>query len=295
MACLSGPHPEDNWREAVAVESIGLVHPGEMGAGIGAVLVRSGYRVYWASTGRRQQSVERARVAGLVDVESLEAICERSDLVLSVCPPHAALDVAKQISGFKGIYLDANAIAPATAGDVADLIEARGGSYVDGAIIGSPPASGHGPRLYLSGPRATEVREVFSGTPVEAIVIPVGRTSASALKMSYAAWSKGSAALLLSARALAVAEEVDGFLLAEWQRSQPDLEARSVRAGQQSSTKGWRWVGEMEEIAKTYRSAGLPEGFHRAAADMFARSPRDEEAIADEAALTRVLEAVLRQ
>ncbi|HXW79284.1 MAG TPA: NAD(P)-binding domain-containing protein, partial [Acidimicrobiales bacterium] len=96
------------------VESIGLLHPGEMGAGIGAVLVRSGYRVIWASAGRRQPSIERARVAGLVDVESVQAISERSDLVLSVCPPHAALDVAHQIAGFKGIYLDANAIAPAT-------------------------------------------------------------------------------------------------------------------------------------------------------------------------------------
>ena len=275
------------------IESIGLLHPGEMGAGIGAVLVRSGYRVTWASAGRREQSVERARVAGLVDVESVEAIREHSDLVLSVCPPHAALDVAKQISGFKGIYLDANAIAPATACEVADLVEAGGASYVDGAIIGSSPTSGQAPRLYLCGPRAVEVGQVFTGTPVEAIIIPAGRASASALKMSYAAWSKGSAALLLSARALAVAEEVDEFLLAEWDRSQPGLEARSVRAGQQASTKGWRWVGEMEEIAKTYQSAGLPEGFHRAAAELFGRPPRHEEAIADEVTLTRVLEAFL--
>src|SRR5271155_3043522 len=89
---------QDNWQEprakitgrrVVPIESIGLLHPGEMGAGIGAVLVRSGYRVTWASSGRREQSVERARVAGLVDVESVAAIRERSDLVVSVCPPHA--------------------------------------------------------------------------------------------------------------------------------------------------------------------------------------------------------------
>ena len=139
------------------IESIGLLHPGEMGAGIGAVLVRSGYRVTWASSGRREQSVERAHVAGLVDVESVEAIRERSGLVVAVCPPHAALDVAKRISGFKGIYLDANAIAPATACEVADLVEAGGASYVDGAIIGASPTSGQAPRLYLCGPRAVEV------------------------------------------------------------------------------------------------------------------------------------------
>jgi 3-hydroxyisobutyrate dehydrogenase-like beta-hydroxyacid dehydrogenase len=277
----------------VAVDSIGLLHPGEMGAGIGAVLVRAGYRVTWASAGRREQSVQRAQIAGLTDVGSAEAIREGSDLVLSVCPPHAAVEIAKQICGFKGIYLDANAIAPATAREVADLIESGGGSYVDGGIIGSPPTAGQGPRLYLSGSRAADIHQVFSGTPVEVMIIPAGRTSASALKMSYAAWSKGSAALLLSARALAVEEDVEEFLLAEWDRSQPGLEARSVGAGQQASTKGWRWVGEMQEIAKTYGSAGLPEGFHRAAAELFARPSRHEEAIADAGTLAGVLDAFL--
>jgi len=282
----------------VTIESIGLLHPGEMGAGIGAALVRAGYRVTWASAGRRQPSARRAQTAGLVDVESVEAIRRESDLVVSVCPPHAALDVAKRICGFSGLYLDANAIAPATAGEVAGVIESGGGSYVDGAIIGSPPqipppASGQGPRLYLSGPRAAEVRQVFRGTPVEAIVVSAARTSASALKMSYAAWSKGSAALLLSARALAVSQGVEEPLLAEWERSQPDLDGRSIRAGQQASMKGWRWVGEMEEIAKAYRSAGLPDGFHRAAAEVFSRPVRYEEAVPDDATLATVLEALL--
>ncbi len=107
----------------MAIASIGLLHPGEMGAGIGAALVRSDYRVTWASAGRRRQSVERARDAGLVDVEAVEDVRDASDLVISVCPPHAALDVAKQVSGFGGIYLDANAIAPGTAREVADLVE----------------------------------------------------------------------------------------------------------------------------------------------------------------------------
>lgn len=124
-------------------------------------------------------------------------------------------------------------------------------------------------------------------------MVPKADTSASALKMSYAAWSKASSALLLSARSLAVAEGIEEFLLAEWERSQPDLEARSLRAGHQASTKGWRWVGEMEEIAKAYQSAGLPEGFHRAAADLFGRPSRQEAALPDEETLNRVLEAFL--
>jgi transcriptional regulator with XRE-family HTH domain len=101
--------------------------------------------------------------------------------------------------------------------------------------------------------------------------------------------------LLLSALSLATAEGVDEALLAEWERSQPELQARSLRAAQQAATKGWRWTGEMEEVAKTYQSAGLPEGFHRAAAELFERASRDEEARPDETTLKKVLEAFLNR
>jgi 3-hydroxyisobutyrate dehydrogenase-like beta-hydroxyacid dehydrogenase len=255
--------------------TIGLLHPGEMGAVVGGCLAGAGYLVLWAPEGRSAATAARARTAGLTAADGgLAELVRRSGVVLSVCPPHAALDVARQVAGFAGLYVDANAISPATAREVAGVVEAGGAAYVDGGIIGSPPvAPGHA-RLYLSGKRAPEVRRLFEGTNLEARLVDrdpaVG--AASAVKMAYASWTKGSAALVLAARALARAEGVEEVLLAEWAMSQPGLAERSARAAGSAASKGWRWVAEMEEIAASMASVGLPEGFHLAAAEIYRRS-----------------------
>ncbi|HEY2563125.1 MAG TPA: DUF1932 domain-containing protein [Acidimicrobiales bacterium] len=278
----------------MAVDTIGLLHPGEMGAGVGAALVEAGYTVTWASAGRSSASAHRAATANLVDLGTVEALIDRCQLIMSICPPTHAVQVANAVAGFSGVYLDANAIAPATARRVANVIEGGGGRYVDGGIIGNPPTPTYGTRLYLSGPAALEMGGVFAGTTVDARVLSEDQTAASAIKMCFAAWTKGTTALLLAIRALAVAEGVEEPLLDEWHTSMPELEQRSLAAGQQAATKGWRWVGEMEEIAATFRSVGLPDGFHLAAADLFARPDRHEQAEADPSTLESVLEA-LRQ
>jgi len=249
--------------------TIGLLHPGEMGAAVGKCLVNAGHRVLWDPEGRSAETKERAAAAGLTGV-TMAAMTGRSDVILSVCPPHAALAVARDVAGFGGLYVDANAIAPATAREVAVIAEAGGASYVDGGIVGPPPLSPGHTRLYLSGARAAEVQALFGGTAVDARVVPPPGT-ASAVKMAYASWTKGSAALLLAARALAGAEGVESVLLEEWGLSQPGLEKRSEGAARSAAAKGWRWVGEMEEIAAAMAAAGLPEGFHQAAAEMYRR------------------------
>jgi len=184
--------------------------------------------------------------------------------------------VAWAVQGFGGLFIDANAISPATAREVALMVEEGGATYIDGGIIGSPPVAARTTRLYLSGPEAHAVRGLFDGTPLDARVIGGGLWSASAVKMAYAAWTKGTAALLLAARALARAEGVEDALLAEWTLSQPSLADRAQGAARSATTKGWRWVAEMEEIATSMAAAGLPDGFHQAAAEIFRRSPRAE-------------------
>jgi len=256
-----------------------------MGAAVGRCLRDRGRVVLWASAGRGSATAARAAAADLVDAGTVTEIALRCDIIVSVCPPHAALDTARQVAaaGFGGLYLDANAISPATAGEVAGIVAGGGAGYVDGGIIGTPPVAPGFIRLYLSGPRAEEVRELFEGTPVDVRVVDhdglggvVG--AASAVKMAYASWTKGSAALLLAARVLARAQGVEDVLLAEWGLSQPGLEERSVRAASSAAGKGWRWVAEMEEIAATMGAAGLPEGFHQAAAEIYRRAPHDAEA-----------------
>jgi hypothetical protein len=150
-----------------------------------------------------------------------------------------------------------------------------GAEYTDGGIIGPPPLGPGTTRLYLSGPHAHTIAGLFDGTCLDARIVAASPCAASSLKMAYAAWTKGSAALLLAARALADRAGVADALLAEWQLSQPDLEGRSIQAAQSAVRKGWRWVAEMEEIADTMTAAGLPGGFHRAAAEIYRGWPDD--------------------
>jgi len=280
----------------VSERRIGLLHPGEMGAAVGRCLRDRGHVVLWAAAGRGSATAARAAAAGLIDAGTVTEIAARCDVIVSVCPPHAALDTAREVAGagFGGLYVDANAISPATAGEVAGIVAGGGVGYVDGGIIGTPPVAPGFIRLYLSGPRAGEVRELFERSPVDTQVVDHGGQSgagivgaASAVKMAYASWTKGSAALLLAARALARAQGVEDVLLAEWGISQPGLEERSARAAGSAAGKGWRWVAEMEEIAATMGAAGLPEGFHLAAAEIYRRSPH-----VDGAVLDAVLDAV---
>jgi 3-hydroxyisobutyrate dehydrogenase-like beta-hydroxyacid dehydrogenase len=270
---------------------VGLLHPGEMGAAVGECLTGAGYRVLWAAQGRGPQTAARAAKAGLTEVGTARELATAANVILSICPPHAALDVAWAVHGFTGLYVDANAISPDTAREVAKLITANGGRYVDGGIIGGPPTEAGATRLYVSGRDAGEIQKLFADTVLDTRVLAGPETAASAIKMAYASWTKGTAAMLLAARALAQAEGVEDALLAEWSMSQPRLADQSLRAARSAVTKGWRWVGEMEEIAQSMAGAGLPDGFHQAAAEVFRRSPELPDATGD-TALAAVLAAL---
>jgi 3-hydroxyisobutyrate dehydrogenase-like beta-hydroxyacid dehydrogenase len=257
---------------------IGLLHPGEMGAAVAGCLTGRGYQVLWVPAGRSPATAARAAAAGLTAAAGLDAagqaadLARRAGIILSICPPHAALPVARAVAAaaFTGIYVDANAVSPGTAREVAAAIESAGARYVDGGIIGSPPGPAGSTRLYLSGPPAGPVAALFAGTALEPRVIGErGLTAASAVKMAYAGWTKGTAALILAVRALARAEGVEDTLLAEWALSQPGLAERSVSAARSAAGKGWRWTGEMAEISASMEADGLPGGFHQAAADVF--------------------------
>jgi 3-hydroxyisobutyrate dehydrogenase-like beta-hydroxyacid dehydrogenase len=262
----------------VAEHVIGLLHPGEMGAAVGACLTGQGHTVWWASNGRGPATASRAGGAGLSDAGSVAEVAARSDVILSVCPPHAALDMARSVAdagGFHGVFADANAISPATSRDVAAIVAASGASYVDGGIIGLPPGtSAGGTRLYLCGPDAPLIQDLFAGTALDARLVDGDIGAASAVKMAYASWTKGSSALLLAARALARAENVEDTLLDEWRLSQPAAIDRVPGAARSATAKGWRWVAEMQEIADSMAAAGLPRGFHDAAAEIYSRPAR---------------------
>ena len=247
---------------------VGILHPGEMGAAVAAALRGRGETVLWASAGRSPATAERAEQVDLEDAGDVAELCRRSEVLLSVSPPHTALDVARSAAGFDGIYVDANAISPETARTIASLHE----GFVDGGIVGPPPLERGTTRLYLSGGEAESVAALFAGTSLDARVISDEPGAASALKTAYAGWTKGSGALLLTVRELARAEGVEDALLAEWRLSIPGLEERAAGAQRSARRKGWRWIGETEEIARSMEAQKLPTGFHEAAAEVFRRT-----------------------
>ena len=252
--------------------SIGVIHPGSMGAAVGASAVAAGRRVVWSSEDRSEATVLRAEAAGLVDVHWLNGVVNQSDVILSICPPDAAEEVAEDVRnlGYQGVYVDANAISPETSRRIERVVEGIGASFVDGAIIGGPPRVAGTTRLYLSGDEAARVARALEGGPLEVVVLDAPAGAASALKMCYAAWTKGTQALLTDILALAQHEQVLGALEGEWARSKPELGQAAARLNTAAS-KAWRWVGEMEEIAATFEAAGLPGHFHHGAAEVYRR------------------------
>jgi 3-hydroxyisobutyrate dehydrogenase-like beta-hydroxyacid dehydrogenase len=244
----------------------GFLHPGEMGASVAAAC--AGRRL-WASEHRSAATAARAETAGIEDVGTVRALVENADTIVSVCPPDAALAQARAVAAldFRGVYVDANATSPETARQVASMFE----HAVDGGIVGPPAHRAGTTRLYLSGPGAADVARRWDGSTLDARVIGDQLGAASALKVCYAAWTKGTSALLLAIIAVARVEGVDADLIAEWGISHTDLLPRANRVAEGSTPKAWRFAGEMEEIAATFRVAGLPPGFHDAAAEVFRR------------------------
>ena len=251
--------------------TVGLLYPCEMGSAVGACARSVGARVLWVGEGRSERTRERAGAAGFEDARTLAALVAASGVILSICPPRFAVDVARAVAvhRFAGLYVDANAVAPATARQIGAIVEQAGAAFVDGGIVGQPPHAPGKARLYLSGSKAGRVANLFDSGNLEAITLDERPGAASALKMAYAAYSKGSSALLIAIRALAGREGVDEALLGEWERSQPGLSARSEQAVKNNARKAWRYVEEMEEIAASFTDAGLPGGFHRAAAEIY--------------------------
>jgi 3-hydroxyisobutyrate dehydrogenase-like beta-hydroxyacid dehydrogenase len=158
------------------MKTFALFHRGEMGAALGAALDSRGFRVLWASQGRSTKTAARAKAASLEDACTIEQAVNAAEVVVSVCPPHAALALAREVAadGFVGIYVDANAISPATAREIGTVIETAGGTFVDGGIIGLPPTTQKPPTLYLSGTETATIAALFTGTNIHAEVIEGG-------------------------------------------------------------------------------------------------------------------------
>ena len=254
-------------------ETIGILHPGAMGISIAASALQNGHQVCYASEGRSAATRSRAAEHNLRDLEALSVLCEECSILISICPPHAAERVAQQVieHGFKGLYLDANAISPQKSQAIGKMLSSAGICFIDGGIIGGPAWTPGETWLYLSGSEseASRVADCFSAGPLEVSILGEEIGKASALKMCYAAYTKGTTALLTSILALSESLGVRGELSAQWERDEPGFPARTELRARRVTAKAWRFADEMDEIASTFESAGLPGGFHRAAGEVY--------------------------
>lgn len=252
---------------------IGILHPGEMGISVAASAIHSGHEVYWASQQRSDKTRQRADKYNLRDVSSLSKLCQTCEVVFSVCPPHAAEDVARSVieQGFKGYYLDANAISPQRTKKIGAILKSNGIRFIDGGIIGGPAWKPKETWLYLSGRDAETVANCFSSGSLETKIIGDEIGKASALKMCYAAYSKGTTALLAAVIATADSLGVREELYQQWGRDDPGFVKQAEGRTTRVTAKAWRFEGEMHEIASTFQEAGLPDGFHESAAEVYQR------------------------
>lgn len=273
---------------------IGFLHPGSMGVSLAATAINTGHTAYWSSEGRSAETRARAEEHGLVDAGTVRDLCDRCAVLVSVCPPHAAAAVAEQVleCGFRGTYADVNAISPQRARDIGRMMDTASVEFVDGGIIGGPAWRPGGTWLYLSGGAAANVASCFAGGPLETKVIGAEIGKASALKMCYAANTKGTTALLCAIVAAAEKLGVWEDLERHWSRNGSDYGGATAERVCRVTAKAWRFSGEMREIADTLESAGLPGGFHRAACEIYERIAGFK-GVEEAPPLEEVLEALL--
>lgn len=253
--------------------SIGFLHPGAMGVSLAAAGIRAGHEAWWVSAGRSAETRRRAEEHGLREARDLAELVGRCDAIVGVCPPHAAGELARAVlaCGWRGLYVDANAISPARARAIGESMVAAGADFVDGGVVGGPAWTAGETWLHLSGPRAAEVAAWFDGSPLETVLHGDEPGRASAVKMCFAAWTKGSTALLCAILGVAEGLGVREALETQWATGGSDFAERARRRARGVTAKAWRFAGEMEEIAATFEAAGLPPGFHLAAADVYGR------------------------
>jgi 3-hydroxyisobutyrate dehydrogenase-like beta-hydroxyacid dehydrogenase len=257
------------------IRNVGVVSPGDMGQAIAGRLKEAGLNVCTALDGRSERTKALARAAGLTDCGSMEQLVSTCELVLSVINPGESLTVARQVaaamkkSGRRIAFADLNAVSPQTARDADRMIRDAGGMFIDGGIIGPPPRTDKDkPRIYVSGPDAYLMEQiVHPNLLVRVLSERIG--DASGVKMCYAAMTKGTTALavelLVAARKLGVEQALEK----ELRESRNDVFDWQMRNIATMPPKAYRWVPEMQEIAKTFGELGLTRRIFEGATDIY--------------------------
>jgi len=253
--------------------TVAIVAQGEMGAATGRRLAERGARVITSLAGRSAASKTRAEKAGMVVVDSDDELV-KADYFLSIVPPGDAVAMAERLkpalgrAAKKPVYVDCNAVAAETAVEVGNVLSGTGTPYVDGGIIGPPPAPSLRTVFYASGPAAKEFEKLSAhGLMIRLIDGPIG--AASAMKMSYAGITKGFTAIGAAMMIGAARNGTAPALHQEMLESQPHLLEWLSRQVPRMFPKAYRFVGEMEEIARFLKDVPASSEMYEAIADLY--------------------------
>ncbi|MCL0105193.1 DUF1932 domain-containing protein [Dehalococcoidia bacterium] len=258
----------------MGVKTVAIQSPGDMGHAVGKVLGENGFDVITCLAGRSERTKELAGEGNFRIVETMDDLVSEADLILSILVPGRAKELANEVSkslnrtGATTYFADCNAVSPDTAKEIGKTINAAGGTFIDGGIIGTAPTKGDTPRFYVSGPDA-DVVAVLDGKGIIVKVVGPDVGQASGIKMCYAALTKGThtlqVALLTAAQKMGLTEQ----LKAELEFSQQGALAAMESGISRLPANAHRWIGEMEEISSTFASLGVTPHFHMGAADVY--------------------------
>jgi len=256
------------------IANVGVMSPGDMGQAVALQIKAKGLKLHTALEHRSERTRALAREAGLDDVGTLARLVAECDVVLSIINPGAALEFAREIAdalratGSHTLIVECNAVAPDTVREIASVVEAAGGRFLDAGIIGPPPRGMEKANLYVSGPGATDL-EQLDGPQLIVHVLSDRIADASSLKMCYGALNKGTQALWLDVLIAAQRLGVDGALEQQLRQSQVDIHGWALRQFPILPPKAYRWVPEMLEISQTMTSAGITSKMFEGAADIY--------------------------
>ena len=258
----------------MAIETVAVLSPGEMGDAFGRVLKAAGFDIVTCLAGRSDLTRERASDTGFRDLPDLKSVAAEADLILSIMPPESAPAMATQVArammaaGAAPPFIDCNAVSPKTAMEIGEAMAPAGCAYIDGGIIGNPPGMAKPTRLYVSGPDA-ELAQVIDGPDIDIRQMGPDIGAGSGIKMCYAGITKGTNALhnavLMAAEQIGVSDE----LYKEFEYSAGDLYKHMLNTHARLPSVSARFIGEMEEIARTLDEVGVTPDFHKGAAEVF--------------------------
>ena len=258
------------------IRNIGVVSPGDMGQALAIRLGEAGFAIHGALDGRSENTRRLAAEAGIHDCGSLGELVGTCDLIVSVVSPANARSVAAGVAaairaaGRPVAFADLNAISPQAARDEEQVIRDAGGIFIDGGIVGPPPrAESARPRVYVSGPEAGLIEQIRHPN-LQVRVLSDRAGDASALKMCYAAMTKGVTAITLELLVAAHDLGVEAAVESELRDSRSDVLDWQMSNMATVPARSRRWVPEMQQIAATFAEVGLTPRIFEGAAELFA-------------------------